>query len=121
LTRRKKDETTWANMHPEARAQIADILRDVIRKGRTMDDSTETKRGTIKNITGAGSIITLHLEDAQGRVTRVNAENAPTVRALVGIFGSEIVRGHTLLVERVLGQEIGYDTDDLGLLAYVTE
>jgi hypothetical protein len=119
---RRRDETTWYNMHPEARRQIADILRDVITKAKREKMEDNEKRGIIRGISGSGSILRIKFEDPQtGKINTVNAENGPTVRALIGLFGSEITRDHTLLVEKVLGQEVGYDTDDLGLLAYVTE
>jgi hypothetical protein len=78
------------------------------------------KRGTIKDVQAVGGMLVLEIEDAEG-THRVVGDNGPTVRALMGIFGSDIVRGHSVMVSRLVGQEIGYGVDDLGILAYVTK
>ncbi len=114
---RRKDETWWANMSPEAREQIAEIFRRVIKKGKAME-----KRGIIRSVAGTGGILRITLEDPEtGKRTTLSADNGPTVRAFIGLFGTEIVQGHTLLVNRIEGCEIGYDVDDIGLLSYITE
>ena len=82
----------------------------------------EPQRATIKDVKaqhGSG-VIGLVLE-AKGKTFTVYGDNAPTVRAMMGIFGRDIVRGMTLNVDAVRGREIGYDLDDTGFLAYLTE
>lgn len=109
----KKDETTWGNMHPEAREQVSRAIRRAI-KEKTM------KRGTITNARGQGGLLSLTIQGSNGSQT-VYGDNGPTVRALMSLFGSEIVSGHTLLVDRIVGQEVCYEVDDLGLLVSLAE
>lgn len=82
------------------------------------NDTTE-KRGTIVNAQAEGGLMTLFIRGEDGKVQVIRGDNGPTVRALINVFGTDIVRGHSLQVDRIQGQEILYDTDDLGLLAYV--
>ena len=46
----------------------------------------------------------------------VPCENAPTVRALEGAFGDVIAEGHTVSQETIVGKEIYYSMDDMGLV-----
>ncbi len=85
-----------------------------------MSENTE-RRGVIEDVIGSGSIFSLVIRRDNGEIERVLAENPGTVRALIQILGTDIVRGHSLNVDRVKGLEISYDTDDLGLLAYIGE
>ncbi len=78
-------------------------------------------RGIIRSIRGNGGIIQIGFEDPEtGERQLVMADNAPTVRAFRDIAGDQIIGpGHTVLVEELIGLEFGYDTDDIGLLAYL--
>jgi hypothetical protein len=82
-----------------------------------MDD--EVKRGTIRRITARGGIIQLLVELPDKKTEVLTGDNGPTVRALIGIFGPDIVCGQSILAERVLGQQIGYELDDIGALAFL--
>jgi hypothetical protein len=90
-----------------------------------MDDHNENteRRGTIMSVSASwgSGLMALSIKKGDGKIEIVRGDNGPTVRALMNVFGSDIVRGHSLQVDRIVGQEIGYDTDDLGLLAYITE
>lgn len=46
----------------------------------------------------------------------VPCENAQTVRALEGAFGDVIAPGHSVNQEAIVGQEIYYSVDELGIL-----
>ena len=88
------------------------------------DEENTERRGTIEAVQGSWSsgLITLLIKRKDdGKIETVHGDNGPTVRALMNVFGADIVRGHSLQVDRIKGLEIGYDTDDLGLLAYITE
>lgn len=50
----------------------------------------------------------------------VVCENAQTVRCLDGAFGDVIAAGHTVNQEAIVGQEIIYTTDHLGMLEAFT-
>lgn len=77
-------------------------------------------RGIIRDVDGSGGILQLTFEDPEtGSSQVVLADNAPTVRALRYIVGDHIVTGHSLLADELIGFELGYDTDDIGLLAYL--
>ena len=70
-------------------------------------------RGTITGFQGTwGSGLGCLLVD----YVRVLCENAPTVRALEGAFGDVIAPGHTVNQEAIIGREIYYSMDDLGLV-----
>ena len=46
----------------------------------------------------------------------VHCENAPTVRALDGCFGDVIAEGHTVNQKSILGKDIVYSMDEMGLI-----
>ena len=73
----------------------------------------EMRRGTITGFSGHWlSGIGYLLVDGVG----VPCENAPTVRALEGAFGDVIAEGHTVDQEAIIGRQIYYSMDDLGLV-----
>ena len=73
----------------------------------------EMRRGTITGFSGHWlSGIGYLLVDGVG----VPCENAPTVRALDACFGDVIAEGHTVSQETIVGKEIYYSMDDLGLV-----
>jgi hypothetical protein len=82
---------------------------------------TNERRGTIQDVRGNGGILMLEIKLEDGKIELVKAENASTVRALVAMLGPQIVHEHALLVDRIRGVEILFDTDDIGLLAYIAE
>ena len=72
----------------------------------------------------SGGLLKMVLEDPQTKKrTVVFGDNGPTVRALMGVFGPHIVRNHTVLVDQLVGQEIGYETADWmpGFLESISE
>ena len=73
----------------------------------------EVRRGTITGFRGSWmSGIGYLLVDGVG----VACENAPTVRALDACFGDVIAEGHTVSQEAIIGKEIYYSMDDMGLV-----
>jgi hypothetical protein len=107
-------------MNPEAREQVAQAIRRGIAAAKAAKEK-HMERGTIIDAKARGGLLSLTIRGPDGTDTEALGDNGPTVRALMGIFGREIVRGHTLLVDRVIGQEIVYELDDLGLLVSIGE
>lgn len=73
--------------------------------------------GTIVGVEASGGIITLTLKNKDGSKTTVHADNGPLVRALNEAFPGFIVPGHRFDSERVVGEQIEYEVDDLGMMA----
>jgi len=76
-------------------------------------------RATIKGLRASwgswgSGIATLVVEDHNGELGVLHADDGPLIRALDACFGC-IVPGHGVDVSRVVGQEIEYELDDLGL------
>lgn len=85
-----------------------------------MSEETE-RRGVIMAICPIGGIVDILVKREDGKVEHLRGDNGATVRALVSVFGDDIVEGHSIVASELYGREIGYDTDDFGMLAYVTE
>lgn len=85
-----------------------------------MQDENAEKRGIIKDVIAQGGILTLVVE-RDGKLERLHGDNGQTVRSLRAIFGPDITQGFMLDVSKLRGREVGYDTDDFGTLAYITE
>lgn len=84
------------------------------------DDCRE--RGIIRSVRPEGGLIMLHLEHPKTkRRYLVVGDNGPTCRALAAIFGDHILEGHALHVEELIGREIGYTIDELGVLTEICE
>lgn len=123
---RRKDIVTWANMHPESRTKLAAAMRRGIQKakeGQTVaDDENTEQQGVIEDVIASGGLMTLVVKKADGKLERVRGDSGPTGRALIGIFGRDILAGAmTLDVDKLKGREIAWDTDDLGILAYIRD
>lgn len=74
-------------------------------------------RGIITDIQGSGSILTVTVQDPETAKKRsFYADNGPFVRALIGLLGSHVVRGHSLQVDHVIGAEVSYELDEIGVL-----
>lgn len=117
-----KDDTWIKDISKENLETLSRAVRQGIQQAkRKRRFSMEERRGVIQDVKGNGSILELIIKLEDGRVERVLAENGPTVRALAGLFGRDIIRGHSLDVSRIKGQEISFDTDDLGILAYISD
>lgn len=71
-------------------------------------------RGTIAGMRGNWSSGIAWLDFTNG--ISVPCENAPTVRALNGCFGNAIGPGHTINQQGIIGKEIVYWLDDMGLI-----
>jgi hypothetical protein len=70
----------------------------------------------LSKITGfAGSwqsgVATIYLDDEP-----VPCENAPTVRALASMFPNVISQGHSIDVSSIIGKEVLWVYDDMGLM-----
>jgi len=78
-------------------------------------------RGRIEGIHGSwgSGLATVLIRDEDGRLETLYADNGPLVRALEAMFGEIIEPGHTVNVEAVIGREIEYGTDELGMLAWI--
>lgn len=85
------------------------------------EEETAEKRGVIEHAEAQGGLMVLVVKDAEGKLHRLVGDNGPTVRALMAMLGNDIVSGHTLLVDRVKGVEIGYAMTEWGTLEYITE
>ena len=73
----------------------------------------EMRRGVIRGFRGSWmSGLGYLLIDGVG----VPCENAPTVRALDACFGDVIAPGHTVSQEAIIGREIYYSMDEMGLV-----
>ena len=77
------------------------------------------ERGTVKGIQASfgSGIMTLTLENEDGKTVRVHGDSGPTGRALIHAFGREVCSGHTLLTDKLVGREVVYALDDFGFLA----
>lgn len=76
-------------------------------------EKSEMQRGTITGFRGSwGSGLGYLLIDD----VAVPCDNAPTVRALDACFGDVIAEGHTVNQEAIIGKEIYYSMDDMGLV-----
>jgi hypothetical protein len=82
----------------------------------------EFQRGIIRAVRAEGGLLGLTLEHPRSKRRHyVVGDNGPTCRALAAIFGDELIRGHALHEDQLIGKEIGYRIDELGLLAEITE
>lgn len=80
------------------------------------------KRGIIRRVVALGGLLQLVLEDPKThRRVAVYGDNGPTVRALSYIFGEDIIQGHSLMVDELLGKEIEYSLTDWGTLESISE
>lgn len=85
-----------------------------------MDDSSA--RGIIRAVRAEGGLLMLTLEHPQTKRRHlVVGDNGPTCRALAAIFGEHIIAGHALHVDELIGKEIGYTIDELGVLTEICE
>lgn len=82
-------------------------------------DEGEDLKGVIVSAQSEGGLMRLVIEDDAGKRHTVRGDNGPTVRALMAVFGSQIVENHALLVDEIVGQRITYGVDDFGLLAFI--
>jgi hypothetical protein len=75
--------------------------------------STEILKGTITAFGGSwGSGLGFLAIDGIG----IPCDNAPTVRALEGAFGDVIAPNHSVNQAAIIGKEIYYSVDDIGVL-----
>jgi len=80
----------------------------------------EFQRGIIRAVRAEGGLLGLTLENPKtGQRSYVVGDNGPTVRALAEVFGDDIIEGHALIVDRLIGQEIGYRLNEFGVLEYL--
>jgi hypothetical protein len=70
--------------------------------------------------TNPGSGIAQLTLNRGGRITSVPCDNGQTVRTFDDLFPGFIVGGHSCDPKVIIGQTVGYDVDDIGLLAYLT-
>lgn len=73
-------------------------------------------RGTIKEFKGGwvSGLASLVIEDENGDTTIVSGDSGPIGRALGAMFDA-IGEGHTITHEKIVGQEVYYILDDMGL------
>ena len=79
------------------------------------------ERATIKGLKASwgSGIATLVIEGPNGEPGMLHADNGPLIRALDACFGC-IAPGHSVDVSKIVGQEIEYELDDMGLcVAYI--
>jgi len=71
------------------------------------------RTGTIEGFGGSwGSGIAVIRIDGQ----TIPCENAPTVRALASFIPGVIGPGHTVNVKAIIGQEVAWEMDEMGLM-----
>lgn len=83
--------------------------------------STE-KQGTIRSVvaTPGSGMMTVVVEREDGSTETLHGDSGPTGRALVQAFGRGILAGGmTLNVAALVGRQIAYDVDEVGVLAYI--
>jgi len=89
------------------------------------------ERGCIRRIDGAwgSGILQLKIEtvriradsdnrfrfEAVGDIRNIPADNGPTIRTLEALFGDVITPGHTFNPDSVIGREVFYMLDDMGV------
>ena len=73
-------------------------------------------RATIKGLRASwgSGLATLVVEDPNGEQGVLHADNGSLIRALDACFGC-IAPGHTVDVSKIVGQEIEYELDEMGL------
>jgi len=76
------------------------------------------KKGVIRGFSGSwhSGIASLTVEHEDGTVVDIPCDNAYTVRALDAAFGDVITAGHSVNQESIVGEEIYYSYDEMGLL-----
>lgn len=76
------------------------------------------ERGTIVDLKASfgSGIITLIVQGEDGKRRALRGDNGPTSRALISMCGRRASQGHSLIRDCIIGTEILYVVDDLGLL-----
>ena len=76
------------------------------------------RRGIIAGFRGSwmSGLATLVIRHEDGDLDIVPCDNAQTVRALEACLGGVIDRDHTVNMDAIMGKEIDYGMDDMGLV-----